>query len=277
MTHSKYYKVSSVDSIKNKVLRIIYVLNKTEVRFYFDSVFNEKIIKILKLKKSEISIMDTVYFPVFAENKLLTLKSSNLRTRNFKGEKALTGKITRGFSKTIYKCRNCGKILGRCRIYCDVKCRNANKKQHIIIHKKKAGVERIEALIKRLDEAEQEELTAINEELKELINNASYYNLQCVRCNKEIDVVENWQYKNRTWLLIGTHELNTTVDPRHHVIPRKYGGTDDEINKIILCFKCHDIVEIQTEDYIEKYKHYDIETLKSLIINDGFDEINNLL
>lgn len=59
----------------------------------------------------------------------------------------------------------------------------------------------------------------------------------------------------------------------HHIIPRKYGGIDDDVNRIPLCHKCHDDIEIKTEFYIEKYHHYDIETLKHMIIHDGLEVI----
>jgi len=57
---------------------------------------------------------------------------------------------------------------------------------------------------------------------------------------------------------------------KHHIIPRKYGGENNIENLINLCNNCHDYVEIKTEDYIKKYKHYDVEILRSLIINNGF-------
>lgn len=56
----------------------------------------------------------------------------------------------------------------------------------------------------------------------------------------------------------------------HHIIPRDYGGRDNVENLIELCNRCHDDVEIKTDTYIKKYKHLDIDLLRSMIINDSF-------
>lgn len=60
------------------------------------------------------------------------------------------------------------------------------------------------------------------------------------------------------------------VESHHHILPRKYGGQEFYENMIYLCYKCHDYVEIKTEDWIKSGKHYDIDILKMLILNDGF-------
>lgn len=56
----------------------------------------------------------------------------------------------------------------------------------------------------------------------------------------------------------------------HHIIPRKYNGSDDKENLINLCFVCHDIVEIKTDNFIQSGKFYDIHILKNMILNDSF-------
>lgn len=65
-------------------------------------------------------------------------------------------------------------------------------------------------------------------------------------------------------------KVNKAVS-KHHIIPRKYGGQDYESNFIDLCSKCHDYIEIKTEEIIQNKVHYDIDLLKCLIINNGFD------
>lgn len=60
------------------------------------------------------------------------------------------------------------------------------------------------------------------------------------------------------------------AESNHHIVPRKYKGYNSEENFIKLCFECHDAVEIKTEDWIKSGKHYNIEILRSLIINKGF-------
>ncbi len=181
------------------------------------------------------------------------------------------------FGRIIYICKHCEKILDTKRHYCGLRCRRADKNskkkeeirevrrkhnvlirkhymkeydEKVIVSKNKIDFKQLEVLTKRLSSIEQEELTIVTKELSKLTQNPNYF--KCACCNKEISIHQQ------------------SINSKHHIIPRKYGGTDDEVNKINLCFKCHDIVEIQTENYIEKYKHYDIETLKSLIINNGF-------
>ncbi len=53
----------------------------------------------------------------------------------------------------------------------------------------------------------------------------------------------------------------------HHIIPRKYGGTDNIENRIPLCSVCHDYVELKTEEL----QVFDLEVLKTLILNKGFE------
>lgn len=55
----------------------------------------------------------------------------------------------------------------------------------------------------------------------------------------------------------------------HHIIPRDLGGSDEDYNRIPLCYTCHDYVEIMTYRWIKSGKYYDIGILKSMIINDG--------
>lgn len=56
----------------------------------------------------------------------------------------------------------------------------------------------------------------------------------------------------------------------HHIIPRKYQGPNIEENYIDLCDRCHDYVEIKTEEWIKSGKYYNIDILRSMIVNDGF-------
>lgn len=78
-----------------------------------------------------------------------------------------------------------------------------------------------------------------------------------------------------------THPLKKTcpvcrennVQSIHHIIPRKYNGSNDKTNKIWLCNMCHDTVEAQTEDWIESGKVYDSTILRSIIVNNGFEPI----
>lgn len=56
----------------------------------------------------------------------------------------------------------------------------------------------------------------------------------------------------------------------HHIIPRKYNGSNDDTNLINLCFGCHDIIEIKTEDWIISKKYYNINIFRAMITNRGF-------
>jgi hypothetical protein len=60
------------------------------------------------------------------------------------------------------------------------------------------------------------------------------------------------------------------LQANHHIIPREYNGPDTKENSIGLCNKCHDYVEIKTKEWIESGRYYNIEILRSMIINDGF-------
>jgi hypothetical protein len=60
------------------------------------------------------------------------------------------------------------------------------------------------------------------------------------------------------------------LQANHHIIPRKYNGPDTKENSIGLCNKCHDYVEIKTEEWIESGRYYNIDILRCMIINDGF-------
>ena len=60
----------------------------------------------------------------------------------------------------------------------------------------------------------------------------------------------------------------------HHIIPRKYGGPTVLENCISLCRKCHDEVEILTDNLFKQNKYFSIKELKSFIINRGFPNEN---
>lgn len=60
------------------------------------------------------------------------------------------------------------------------------------------------------------------------------------------------------------------VQSKHHIIPRKYNGSNDKTNLIWLCNSCHDIIEMKTEEWIESGKRYNSDILRSMIINNGF-------
>lgn len=97
--------------------------------------------------------------------------------------------------------------------------------------------------------------------------------------------INSFYYEIGTWRPLypeyfrrGIHKKSTIcprckirkVDGNHHIIPRKYYGPDIEENFIRLCNKCHDIVEINTDDWIQSGRYYNMEILKSMIINYGF-------
>jgi hypothetical protein len=107
---------------------------------------------------------------------------------------------------------------------------------------------------------------------KKLFIGLRKYCSDACKLNKKVNVEEKIKkYKYKRISKVRCVRCNKTGEySKHHIVPRKYGGTDNIVNKIILCYKCHDYVEIKTEEYIEKYGHTDIDTLKSLIINDGF-------
>lgn len=51
----------------------------------------------------------------------------------------------------------------------------------------------------------------------------------------------------------------------HHIIPREFNGKENIENLSILCFDCHDYVEIETYKLFRNGKFYPIDTLKSFI------------
>jgi len=59
----------------------------------------------------------------------------------------------------------------------------------------------------------------------------------------------------------------------HHIIPREFDGPDDDYNRVPLCSECHNYIEDKTYEWIRSNKPKTIDILKSLIINDGFDDI----
>lgn len=54
-------------------------------------------------------------------------------------------------------------------------------------------------------------------------------------------------------------EDNSVVLEEHHIVPRRYGGTDDEENLVTLCANCHSAVE----------KLYDKRFYRELGVADG--------
>ncbi|MEW6624589.1 MAG: hypothetical protein AB1420_15945 [Bacillota bacterium] len=73
----------------------------------------------------------------------------------------------------------------------------------------------------------------------------------------------------------------TTICPRcekereltlHHILPRKYGGYDDET--IYLCNKCHDYVEEKTYEILSRGYSFDTKTMKCFIFS-GFPDLPN--
>jgi len=56
----------------------------------------------------------------------------------------------------------------------------------------------------------------------------------------------------------------------HHIFPREFGGGNNKENKIRLCRKCHDIVEIETHNLFKMNKIFDSKTLRGFIINNNF-------
>lgn len=59
------------------------------------------------------------------------------------------------------------------------------------------------------------------------------------------------------------------VESVHHIIPKKYGGYTEPDNIIVLCNKCHDEVEILTDELL-KYKRYDSKELRFYIESKSF-------
>ena len=61
------------------------------------------------------------------------------------------------------------------------------------------------------------------------------------------------------------------ADSEHHIIPRSSGGEDTIRNKIKLCRKCHDYVELKTDAFMKSGLSYNIDLLKIMIVNDAFN------
>lgn len=80
-----------------------------------------------------------------------------------------------------------------------------------------------------------------------------YKEKKCCRCGKRIPL---------------------SIDDYHHIIPRKFEGIDSRINRIPLCYECHDYVEFMTEEWIKSGMRHDIDILRLLIVNDGFPDDN---
>lgn len=60
------------------------------------------------------------------------------------------------------------------------------------------------------------------------------------------------------------------ANSEHHIMPRQFGGSDGSYNKIKLCVKCHDIVELSTCEIIKIKPNISIERLKRLIVTGAF-------
>ncbi len=73
------------------------------------------------------------------------------------------------------------------------------------------------------------------------------------------------------------HCKKNIVESIHHIIPRKYGGFSGEENIIALCNKCHDRIEILTEDLYVNNRHPTIDCLKVYIENGFPNECSTLL
>jgi len=61
----------------------------------------------------------------------------------------------------------------------------------------------------------------------------------------------------------------TDAQSMHHIIPRSFGGDDRFKNKIPLCSRCHNEVEILTERYIQRKGEPTIRTMRDYVEN-GF-------
>ena len=61
---------------------------------------------------------------------------------------------------------------------------------------------------------------------------------------------------------------NESISP-HHIIPRVNGGGDNKENIIWLCRKCHDEIEILTDEWINNKGFIDPIYLRRLIVNLG--------
>jgi len=56
--------------------------------------------------------------------------------------------------------------------------------------------------------------------------------------------------------IICPHCKKNIVESVHHIVPRKYGGITTEDNIITLCNRCHDLVEICTDELFKKRKRH---------------------
>ncbi len=65
------------------------------------------------------------------------------------------------------------------------------------------------------------------------------------------------------------HCKNKNIQSIHHIIPRKFGGQDDPLNLIPLCNKCHDVIEILTDDLFSSGQT-NIGELTMFIVNKSF-------
>ena len=61
------------------------------------------------------------------------------------------------------------------------------------------------------------------------------------------------------------------ADSEHHIIPRSVGGEDTSRNRIKLCRRCHDYIELKTDACMKGGLSYGIDLLKMMIINDAFN------
>lgn len=61
-------------------------------------------------------------------------------------------------------------------------------------------------------------------------------------------------------------------DSVHHIIPKIYGGDDSDYNKISLCKKCHDIIELSTDELLSMKPDYTANRIRRLILIGALSE-----
>lgn len=58
------------------------------------------------------------------------------------------------------------------------------------------------------------------------------------------------------------------VTSLHHIVPREHGGGDNVENLILLCHKCHDEVELKTAELYRNGHTYEVDTLRTFVVNE---------
>ncbi len=61
----------------------------------------------------------------------------------------------------------------------------------------------------------------------------------------------------------------------HHIVPREFEGKDNKENTILLCYDCHNKIEMFTYDLFIKKKIFSSDVLRGFIINKNFPIFNN--